>query len=506
MLQTDYLVIGAGAASMAFVDTLLAEQPNASIIIVDKHDAPGGHWNDAYGFVQLHQPSLLYGVSSSQMEGNWAKLVLKGTLPWQHRASKEEILTYYQKLMNKWAAAGRVHYFKKCIYNFDDSNGDHHSFQSLDGSQTYNVKVTVKLVNGILGECAVPSKTPPTFPVDKSIKFLTPNQVYETFNKTSPWRLFFSSSNNSQKYAVLGAGKTAMDTVVYLQRHGVPADNITWVVPNDVWLIRREGPGTPWSWGESLLENDLDVDAAALALEKRGVFARLDTNIMPTKFRFPVVGNDEMKILQKVKSVIRCGRVTSIEEGGRVSFTTGESLAFDDHVFVHCTSPGPFNGNILTSPFPNDKEICLCFLYAPPVPISMSSIAVLESRRRNGTLDIEFGRKLLKALGNDKGDLTENDVLEMLITGYNISAKGTDQVTPLKVLAQFMAIFDEDPVTAYAWLSSNRLSFFCIPGFKGKVYENVLCIIEKQQTLGLSAQETEMLSLVADKLKPLEGK
>ena len=45
-LETDYLVIGAGAAAMAFVDTLLDES-DARIVMVDRHDRPGGHWNDA---------------------------------------------------------------------------------------------------------------------------------------------------------------------------------------------------------------------------------------------------------------------------------------------------------------------------------------------------------------------------------------------------------------------------------------------------------------------------
>ena len=85
---------------MAFVDTLLTEQPNATVAIVDKHNAPGGHWNDAYGFVRLHQPSLLYGVASKQLEGRWSSLLLRGILPWTHRASKHEILTHYKGLMD----------------------------------------------------------------------------------------------------------------------------------------------------------------------------------------------------------------------------------------------------------------------------------------------------------------------------------------------------------------------------------------------------------------------
>lgn len=62
-LETDYLVIGAGATGMAFVDTLLANSGH-DVILLDRRHAPGGHWLDAYPFVRLHQPSAIYGIES----------------------------------------------------------------------------------------------------------------------------------------------------------------------------------------------------------------------------------------------------------------------------------------------------------------------------------------------------------------------------------------------------------------------------------------------------------
>ena len=56
-LETDYLVVGAGAAAMAFADTLL-EDSDASMAIVDRRHKPGGHWLDAYPFVRLHQAKV----------------------------------------------------------------------------------------------------------------------------------------------------------------------------------------------------------------------------------------------------------------------------------------------------------------------------------------------------------------------------------------------------------------------------------------------------------------
>ena len=65
-LETDYLVVGAGAVGMAFVDTLL-DHSDADVVMIDRRHRPGGHWLDSYPFVQLHQPSTNYGVNSTNM-------------------------------------------------------------------------------------------------------------------------------------------------------------------------------------------------------------------------------------------------------------------------------------------------------------------------------------------------------------------------------------------------------------------------------------------------------
>src|SRR5213080_366429 len=60
----DYLVVGAGAMGMAFIDALI-ENADVSVIMVDRRHGVGGHWLDAYPFVRLHQASAFYGVAST---------------------------------------------------------------------------------------------------------------------------------------------------------------------------------------------------------------------------------------------------------------------------------------------------------------------------------------------------------------------------------------------------------------------------------------------------------
>jgi cation diffusion facilitator CzcD-associated flavoprotein CzcO len=102
MLSTDYLIIGAGAAGMIFADQILAET-DASVAIVDRRARPGGHWNDAYGFVRLHQPSAYYGAGSRPLGSN--RIDAEGlNRGYYEQASGAEVLSYFDALM-------RVRYF-----------------------------------------------------------------------------------------------------------------------------------------------------------------------------------------------------------------------------------------------------------------------------------------------------------------------------------------------------------------------------------------------------------
>src|SRR5258708_40141571 len=65
-IEADYLVVGAGAMGMAFVDTLVSET-TATVVVVDRNHQPGGHWTTAYPFGRLHQPSAYYGVNSRDL-------------------------------------------------------------------------------------------------------------------------------------------------------------------------------------------------------------------------------------------------------------------------------------------------------------------------------------------------------------------------------------------------------------------------------------------------------
>ena len=108
MLETDYVVIGGGALSLAFVDELIHKSKNITAIVVEKRSKPGGHWNDAYDFVRLHQPAAWYGVNSAVLGKGGPDLV-----------SKSQILAYYEVVVEELVSTNRVKFYWQCEYKED---------------------------------------------------------------------------------------------------------------------------------------------------------------------------------------------------------------------------------------------------------------------------------------------------------------------------------------------------------------------------------------------------
>ena len=211
-LETDYLVVGCGAMSIAFVDERLKSGSQCEIIMVDKHAKPGGHWNDAYPFVTLHQPAAYYGVNSKHLGEGGEDLV-----------SKSQILAYFELVMKDFVATNRVNFFSLCEYIGNNR------FKSLVNNDVeYEVTVRQKIVDGTYMDVQVPSITKPKFKVHSEVTLVPVNGAASI---RSPW----------ERYVVLGAGKTGIDAVLFLLSQNVDPDNITWIMPNDAWLFNRDG-------------------------------------------------------------------------------------------------------------------------------------------------------------------------------------------------------------------------------------------------------------------------
>lgn len=224
-MNTDYLIVGSGAVGMAFADTLLDES-DAHITIVDRHAKPGGHWNDAYPFVALHQPSAYYGVNSTEL-GSGRKDDSGPNSGMYELAAGPEITAYFDKVMqHKLLPSGRVSY-----HPMSDYLGNGRFVSLLSGAQT-QVTVRKKTVDATWFSPSVPSTHTPSFTTADGVRVIPPNGLPQLW-------LQRDRQPAPRKFCILGAGKTAMDAGVWLLRHGATPDSIQWVMPRDSWLINR---------------------------------------------------------------------------------------------------------------------------------------------------------------------------------------------------------------------------------------------------------------------------
>ena len=306
-LEVDYLVIGAGAMGMAFVDTLLAET-DATVAIVDRYSQPGGHWTRAYPYVRLHQPSVFYGVNSREL-GTGAIDTVGLNAGLHELATSDEILTYFDEVMRKtFLASGRVSYFPMSHYDGPDGDGAER-FHSLVSGRSTEVVVRRRVVDATYMNVTVPSMTTPRYAVAAGVRVIPPNDLVTLTERPA-------------HFTVVGSGKTGIDACLWLLQHSVDPADITWVMPRDAWLFDRARiqPGPPSGSMGSSLPAGMDVppgtspaDLLIAGIEASGLVMRLSPDVTPTAFRCATVTRAELEQLRRIEDVLRHGRVTAID-------------------------------------------------------------------------------------------------------------------------------------------------------------------------------------------------
>ena len=368
-VETDYLVVGAGASGMAFTDTLVAHT-DAEVVLVDRRHRPGGHWLDAYPFVRLHQPSAYYGVDSRPLGNN--RIDEHGpNAGFYERASGPEICDYYSRVLDEsLLPTGRVRFFGSSEYR--GGNGDGHLVVSLlDGSETV-VKPRRKAVDATYVQSEIPSRRVPGFTVEPGVTLVPPNGLV---NLGAP----------ADRFTVIGAGKTGMDTCVWLLEAGVDPDRIRWIRARDPWQYDRNFLQPLNLVGSVMRLRARWVETAATAedgrdfarrLEDAGVFVRIDPSVEPLAFRGATVSPREIDALRTIEHVVRASRVRSI---GRTTVTTDA----DDipggprEVYVDCTAAGL--RPTVARPVFEPGRITIQYVTTGLIPWCAATIAVVES-------------------------------------------------------------------------------------------------------------------------------
>lgn len=344
-LNADYVIIGSGAVGMAFADILVTES-DATLIIIDRYAKPGGHWNVAYPFVQLHQPASFYGVSSKELSGGRQE---KGGLNdgLGELSSGPDVSAYFDDVMrHQFLPSGRVQYFPMCDYQ-----GGGKFVSKVNGTE-YHATANRKTVDATHLKTTVPSTHTPSFSIADDVQFMPLNDLPKI--ETAP-----------DGYVIIGAGKTGIDACLWLLGNKVDPDKITWIVNRDAWMLDRQNTqmteafffdtvGSFAAQMESIAQASSPEDMFD-RLEACGYFLRIDKDVRPAMFKGATISKAEITELQRIKNVVRKGHVISIT-AAEITLTEGTAPTSPNIIHIDCSASAVmnqelkriFDGNVIT--------------------------------------------------------------------------------------------------------------------------------------------------------------
>ncbi|HEX6444192.1 MAG TPA: NAD(P)-binding protein [Streptosporangiales bacterium] len=325
-VDADYLVVGAGAAGMAFTDAL-TDHADVSVVMVDLRHGAGGHWLDAYPFVRLHQASEFYGVASTPL--GTGRVQRTGPETGLHeRAWAPEICAYYAGVMrDRLLASGKVSFFPNCVYRGGAE------FVSRVSGKRYEVRGTPRIVDARYVAPEIPATTPAPFGVADGVRVIPVNDLVGLDGAAS-------------QYVIAGSGKTATDACIWLLDNGVDPGAIRWVRPREPWMLDRAvvqpdpvvfiGMAADTAAAATEAES---ADDLFLRLEAAGVMLRIDPTVVPTMAKAPTLARWELDRLRTIEDVVRLGHIRHAEPT-RLVLAGGEVATARDAVIVHCAASG----------------------------------------------------------------------------------------------------------------------------------------------------------------------
>jgi hypothetical protein len=368
-IETDYLVIGAGATGISFVDALV-HRADVDVVMVDRGNRPGGHWLDAYPFVRLHQPSATYGVDSRELGSG--RIDTSGpNAGYYELATGAEVVEYFGVVLDEvLLPTGHVSFLGDSDYIGADNDG--HRVQSTTTGETTTIKVRRSIVDATFVAPSIPSRHRPSFEIDDGVLFVSPNRLAER-------------SVASSRYTIIGSGKTAMDTCGWLIEQGIAPEAIRWIKPREPLMLNRAFT-QPRELVASYMQLQASImRAAALAeqpmdlalyLRADGVLTQIHVDVEPTAFRGGTISMGEVERIRQVEHVVRSGYVHRISTNS-VLLSGGEIDARPGEVFVDCTAQGVPS----TTPRPTFEpgRMTLQFVTLGNATYSAATIGVVEA-------------------------------------------------------------------------------------------------------------------------------
>lgn len=332
-IETDYLVVGAGAAGMAFTDALIDTNGDCDVVMVDRRHGPGGHWNDAYPFVRLHQPAACYGVPSARLGNDEIDETGLNAGLYQ-QADSVQIRDYYRTVMSEHhLASGQVRFYPMCDYLGLETQ-QRAFLASLTGATT-EVTVRRAVVDARYLEPTIPSRHPPSFVADPELRCIPVNGLTDVREPATG-------------YTIIGGGKTGADACTWLLLNGVDPEAIRWIRARDAWLWNRAqiqpldlvtGTVDGFSRGVQASAEASSIDELFERLEACGQLFRLDPEIVPTMYHGATFSAAEIDLLRTIENVVRLGHVKTIS-ADEIELERGTVSTDPRQLYVDCTAAG----------------------------------------------------------------------------------------------------------------------------------------------------------------------
>ncbi len=379
LITTDYLVVGAGASGLAFVDALVAEA-DVEVTVIDRQRAPGGHWLHAYPFVRLHSPSAYYGVNSLPLGEDRIDQVGENA-GYYERATGEEVRDYFDLALSRLTRTGQVRILTE--HEHVGQQADAEQVRDLCTGALHDVSVRRRVVDARYLEASVPATHTPAFEVASGARVVPINDLP-------------AAARSASCYTVLGSGKTAVDACTWLLDNDVEPERVRWVRPRDAWFHHRADFQPLEQVGAIMGGLSLDAEAGARAedvddlferLEASGRLVRIEPSRPATMYRGTMLSGRELDALRQIEDVVGLGHVRRIESD-RIVFEQGEARTGPEVLHVDCTAFGLRD--------------------APATPIFQPGRIVLQQVRHNTP---PFNAALLGFVEADRDDDAEKNKL-----------------------------------------------------------------------------------------------
>ena len=206
--------------------------------------------------------------------------------------------------------------------------------RTLSGEDV-SVTVRCRVVDATYLGVVVPSMRPPAYDVAPGVDCIPPNGLPKQAVR--------------DRYVIVGAGKTAFDSCLWLLRHGIPPDRLTWIRPRDSWLLDRATIQPGMAFADRVIGDFIaqvrsvlkaeSIDELFDRLSAAGSLRRIDETVSPTMYRCAIVSDAELAQLRRVEDVVKMGHVAALEPG-RIVLDEGTVDTDPSALFVDCTGDG----------------------------------------------------------------------------------------------------------------------------------------------------------------------